>query len=98
MHAVEDLVGRQGISNYVSDPLLQGLQSPISELFPEQGEAAPRTGNLSLTELPLGRFRLSYEVTGVAGPATGQGPVSGRAAVEGEKDRPAYSPCSSKFL
>ncbi|MBT9585006.1 hypothetical protein IV102_16805, partial [bacterium] len=65
MHAIEDLVGRQGVSNYVSDPLLQGLQSPISELFPEQGEAPPELGNLSLTELPLGLFRLSYEVTGL---------------------------------
>jgi hypothetical protein len=65
LHAIEDLVGRQGISNYVSDPLLQGLEAPLSELFPEQGEAAPELGQLSLTELPLGRFRLTYEVSGM---------------------------------
>lgn len=64
MHAVEDLLGRQGLSNYVSDPLLQGLAAPLSELFPENGPPPPELGNLSLQELPLGRFRLSYEVNG----------------------------------
>ena len=72
MHSIEDLVGRQGISNYVSDPLLQGLGVPISQLFPENGEAPPELGNLSLTELPNGRFRLSYEVKGLEGRQLGK--------------------------
>lgn len=64
MHAIEDLLGRQGLSNYVSDPLLQGLVEPISRLFPEQGAPPPELGNLSLQELPLGRFQLSYQLSG----------------------------------
>ena len=72
MHAIEDLVGRQGISNYVADPLLQGLAQPLSQLFPEQGEAAPELGNLSLKELSLGRFLLSYEVTRTEGRELGK--------------------------
>ena len=72
MHSVEDLVGRNGISNYVSDPLLQGLGKPISELFPENGESAPELGNLSVSELPQGRFRLNYEVKGLEGRQLGK--------------------------
>lgn len=72
MHSIEDLVGRQGISNYVSDPLLQGLGSPLSQVFPESGAAPPELGNLSVSELLNGRFRLSYEVTGLDGRQLGK--------------------------
>jgi hypothetical protein len=72
MHSIEDLVGRTGISNYVSDPLLQGLGRPISEIFPENGAAPPELGNLSLQELPLGRFQLKYEVSGLDGRVLGK--------------------------
>ncbi|MBN9420189.1 hypothetical protein ABS71_12980 [bacterium SCN 62-11] len=72
MHSIEDLVGRKGISNYVSDPLLQGLGQPISELFPEEGAAPPELGNLSVSELPNGRFRLNYEVKGLDGRQLGK--------------------------
>jgi hypothetical protein len=73
MHSVEDLVGRAGISNYVSDPLLQQLQPPISEIFPAHGSgAAPELGNLSATELPQGRFQLACEISGMAGRKLGQ--------------------------
>lgn len=72
MHSIEDLVGRKGISNYVSDPLLQGLGAPISEVFPENGGAPPELGNLSLQELPLGRFQLKYEVNGLDGRVLGK--------------------------
>lgn len=72
LHSIEDLVGRQGISNYVSDPLLQGLGPPISELFPENGAAPPELGNLSLQELPQGRFQLRYEVSKLDGRVLGK--------------------------
>ena len=72
MHSIEDLVGHKGISNYVSDPLLQGLGAPISEVFPENGGAPPELGNLSLQELPLGRFQLKYEVNGLDGRVLGK--------------------------
>ncbi|MBS2035071.1 hypothetical protein JST97_08780 [bacterium] len=72
MHSIEDLVGRQGISNYVSDPLLQGLGAPISEIFPENGAPPPELGNLSVQELPLGRFQLKYEVSKLDGRVLGK--------------------------
>lgn len=72
MHSIEDLVGRKGISNYVSDPLLQGLGQPITQLFPENGDAPPELGNLSLSELANGRFRLNYEVKGLDGRQLGK--------------------------
>lgn len=72
LHSIEDLVGRTGISNYVSDPLLQKIQPPLSELFPEQGGSPPELGRLSLSELPLGRFRLACEISGMQGRALGQ--------------------------
>lgn len=72
MHSVEDLVGRAGISNYVSDPLLQQLEEPISEIFPAEGGTPPELGNLSVTELPQGRFQLACEITGMEGRKLGQ--------------------------
>lgn len=62
LHAIEDLVGRKGVSHYVSDPLLQGLASPYSSTFPQQGgPPLPELGQLSVSELPEGRFRLDLE-------------------------------------
>jgi len=62
MHAIEDLLGRKGVSNYVSDPLLQSLGSPLCEIFPEQGEAPPALSGLAASQQPLGRFQLRYEI------------------------------------
>lgn len=73
MHSVEDLVGRTGISNYVSDPILHGVSEPYSQIFPEKAQVIPPDlGQLSVLEQPLGRFRVDLELSRLGNQKLGQ--------------------------
>lgn len=73
MHAVEDLVGRAGVSNYVSDPLLHGVSQPYSQIFPEQSSAGlPELGQLSVLEQSQGRFAVDLELSRLGDQRLGQ--------------------------
>lgn len=72
MHAIEDLVGRKGVSNYVSEPELQQLPPSLSEVFPEQGAAPPTLSQVSVQENGPGRFQLRYELGDLEGRELGK--------------------------
>lgn len=72
LHCIEDLVGRKGVSNYISDPALQGISKPWSELFPESGGTPPQLASMSVKEEDGGRFALTCKLDGLDGRKLGK--------------------------
>ncbi len=58
-----DLIAGNGLE-YISDPLLQKFYPPFSKVIQDES-TAPSLGNLSVQEQEKGRYRLSFELSGL---------------------------------